>query len=42
VNDAPLIPLYFRPQVYARSPVVKGWTTTAIGFHEFNRIWLEK
>jgi oligopeptide transport system substrate-binding protein len=42
VNDAPLIPLFFRPQVYARSPVVKGWTTTSLGFHEFNRIWLEK
>jgi oligopeptide transport system substrate-binding protein len=42
LNEAPLIPLYFQPNVYAISPVVKGWTTTVAGFHEWNRIWLEK
>jgi oligopeptide transport system substrate-binding protein len=42
LGEAPLIPLYFRPQVYALSPAVHGWTTNSIGFHELNRIWLEK
>jgi oligopeptide transport system substrate-binding protein len=42
LDEAPVIPLYFQPNVYAISPVVKGWTTTVVGFHEWNRIWLEK
>jgi oligopeptide transport system substrate-binding protein len=42
LDEAPLIPLYFQPNVYAISPVVKGWTTTVVGFHEWNRIWLQK
>lgn len=42
LGEAPLIPLYFQPNVYAISPVVHGWTTTVVGFHEWNRIWLEK
>ena len=42
LGEAPLIPLYVKPQVYARMPVIKGWTTTSVGFHEFNRMWLEK
>jgi oligopeptide transport system substrate-binding protein len=42
LDEAPLIPLYFRPQVYARRPDVRGWTTNVVGFHEFNRMWLEK
>ena len=42
LGDAPLIPLFFSDQVYAISPAVRGWTTTLIGFHEFQRIWLEK
>jgi oligopeptide transport system substrate-binding protein len=42
LDEAPLIPLYFRSQVYAISPSVRGWTTTTVGFHEFNRVWLEK
>jgi len=42
LGEAPLIPLYFRPNVYAISPAVRGLTTTQVGYHEFNRIWLEK
>jgi oligopeptide transport system substrate-binding protein len=42
LGEAPLIPLYVKPQVYARMPAIKGWTTTSVGFHEFNRMWLEK
>jgi len=42
MSEAPILPLYFRPQVYAKQPVVKGWTTTVAGFHEFNKVWLEK
>jgi oligopeptide transport system substrate-binding protein len=42
LGEAPLIPLYFQPNVYAISPSVHGWTTTVVGFHEWNRIWLEK
>jgi oligopeptide transport system substrate-binding protein len=42
LREAPLCPLYNRPEVYAVRPEVKGWTTTSLGFHEFNRIWLEK
>ncbi|HEY4988257.1 MAG TPA: peptide ABC transporter substrate-binding protein [Opitutaceae bacterium] len=42
LDEAPIIPLYFRPQVYARSPDVHGWTTNVVGFHQFNTMWLEK
>ncbi len=42
LGEAPVIPLYFQPNVYAISPAVHGWTTTVVGFHEWNRIWLEK
>ena len=42
LGEAPLIPLYFRSQVYAIRPEVRGWTTTVVGFHEWNRIWLQK
>jgi oligopeptide transport system substrate-binding protein len=42
LGEAPLIPLYFQPQIYAISPAIHGWTTTVVGFHEFNKIWLER
>ncbi len=42
LDDAPLIPLYYQTQVSAINPAVHGWTTTLVGFHEFNRVWLEK
>jgi oligopeptide transport system substrate-binding protein len=42
LGEAPLIPLFFQPQVYALSPAVRGWTTTLVGFHAFERVWLEK
>jgi oligopeptide transport system substrate-binding protein len=42
IGEAPLIPIYYQPQVYAINPAVRGWTTTVVGFHEWNRIWLEK
>jgi len=42
LNDAPLIPLYFQNQVYAINPAVRGWTTNVIGFHEFEKVWLER
>jgi oligopeptide transport system substrate-binding protein len=42
IEEAPIIPLYFRPQVYVRSPIVRGWTTNVVAFHDFSRIWLEK
>lgn len=42
LSEAPLIPLFFQPQVNAINPAVRGWTTTVVGFHEWNRIWLEK
>jgi oligopeptide transport system substrate-binding protein len=41
LDQVPLIPLYFRPQVYVRHPAVKGWTTNVLGFHDFSRMWLE-
>ena len=41
LGEAPLIPLYFRSQVYAIRPEVRGWTTTVVGFHDWNRIWLQ-
>jgi len=42
VDDAPLIPLYFQHQVYALHPAVRGWTTNLVGFHEFEKVWLER
>jgi oligopeptide transport system substrate-binding protein len=42
LSEAPIIPLYYQDQVYAIRPEVRGWTTTVVGFHEWNRIWLEK
>jgi oligopeptide transport system substrate-binding protein len=42
LDEAPLIPLYFQYQVYAINPEVRGWTTTVVGFHEFEKVWLEK
>ena len=42
LGDTPIVPLYIQPNVYAISPAVHGWTTTVVGFHEWNRIWLEK
>jgi oligopeptide transport system substrate-binding protein len=42
LGEAPLVPLFFQPQVYAISPAVRGWTTTLVGFHAFERVWLEK
>ncbi len=42
LGEAPLIPLFFQPNVYALNPAVRGWTTNVVGFHEWNRIWLEK
>ncbi len=42
VDQAPLLPMNYRPNIYARRPEVKGWTTTIVGFHEFSKIWLER
>jgi oligopeptide transport system substrate-binding protein len=42
LSETPLVPLFVQPNVYAISPAVRGWTTTLAGFHEWNRIWLEK
>jgi oligopeptide transport system substrate-binding protein len=42
LGEAPLIPIFYQPQVYAISPAVHGWTTNVVGFHEFNRMWLGK
>jgi oligopeptide transport system substrate-binding protein len=41
LHEAPLVPLYVQPNVYGINPAVRGWTTTVVGFHEWNRIWLE-
>jgi oligopeptide transport system substrate-binding protein len=41
LHEAPLVPLYIQPNVYGIHPAVRGWTTTVVGFHEWNRIWLE-
>lgn len=41
LGEAPLIPLYFQPQVYLISPAVHGWTTTVVGIHDFSRVWLQ-
>jgi len=41
LSETPLVPLFNQPQVYAISPAVHGWTTNLIGFHEFNKMWLE-
>jgi len=40
LGEAPLIPLFYQSNIFAISPKVRGWTTTLVGFHEFNRIWL--
>jgi oligopeptide transport system substrate-binding protein len=42
LGDTPIVPIYVQPNVYAINPAVRGWTTTVVGFHEWNRIWLEK
>ena len=42
LDQAPLIPLFYQPQVYAISPYVRGWETSLLGFHNWDRIWLEK
>jgi oligopeptide transport system substrate-binding protein len=42
LSEAPLMPLYFRSQVYALSPVVKGWSTSVVGFHNYKDVWLEQ
>jgi oligopeptide transport system substrate-binding protein len=42
LSEAPLIPLSFQSQVYAMSPVVHGYTTSLVGFHDWNRVWLER
>jgi oligopeptide transport system substrate-binding protein len=42
LGEAPLVPLYVQPNVYASNPAIKGWTTTVVGFHDWSRIWLEK
>jgi oligopeptide transport system substrate-binding protein len=42
LNEAPLIPLYHRNQVYAISPAVHGWEMNVVNFTRFQRVWLEK
>ena len=42
LSEAPLLPLDYRPQIYVKRAEVKGWTMTVVGFHEFNKVWLEK
>jgi oligopeptide transport system substrate-binding protein len=42
LGEAPLIPLYFRPNVYAVNPAVRGMTTNEVGYHDFSKVWLEK
>ena len=42
LDQAPLIPLFYQPQVYAINPAVRGWETSILGFHNWDRIWLEK
>ena len=42
LEEAPFIPLYFQPQVSAVHPAVRGWTTNLIGFHELEKVWLER
>jgi|CZKI01.1.fsa_nt_gi oligopeptide transport system substrate-binding protein len=42
LDEAPIIPLYYQYQVYAINPAVRGWTTNLIGFHEFEKVWLER
>jgi len=42
LDEAPLIPLYFQQQVSAIHPAVRGWTTNLIGFHELEKVWLER
>ena len=42
LEEAPLIPIFYQNQVYAKSPAVRGWTTTVVGFHDWTSIWLEK
>jgi len=42
LGEAPLIPMFYQYEVYAKSPAVRGWTTTVVGFHDWTSIWLEK
>lgn len=42
LSEAPLMPLFFRPNVYALSPAVHGWASNPVGIRELNRVWLEK
>jgi oligopeptide transport system substrate-binding protein len=42
VDECPILPLNFRPNIYARRPEVRGWTTTVVGMHEYNKMWLER
>jgi oligopeptide transport system substrate-binding protein len=42
LSEAPIIPLSTQLQVNALNPAVKGWTTTLVGFHDWNKMWLER
>jgi oligopeptide transport system substrate-binding protein len=42
LSEAPLMPLFYRPQVYLKSPLVHGWEPAVLGIHYLTRVWLEK
>jgi oligopeptide transport system substrate-binding protein len=42
LNDAPIIPIFHRNQVYAVNPAVRGWEMNVVNFPEFSKVWLEK
>jgi oligopeptide transport system substrate-binding protein len=42
LSETPLIPLYYRSNVYALSPHVRGWATNVVGFQDLTKVWLEK
>jgi oligopeptide transport system substrate-binding protein len=42
LQDAPLIPIYYWYQFYAKSPVVRGWETNVLDYRDLTQVWLEK
>jgi oligopeptide transport system substrate-binding protein len=42
LEGAPVIPLYYQFQNYAKSPAVRGWETNVLDFRDLTQVWLEK
>jgi oligopeptide transport system substrate-binding protein len=41
LEEASIAPLYFDAQTYLIHPTVKNWEPAVLGFHRYQRVWLE-